>query len=187
MTGGAVGRIARWLDVRLLAPEATTAERLVCYGSAVVGAAVAVVLGVRQQVGALALVVIGLVAFDLIGGAVVNATTAAKRWWHRPGRTAKHHLRFVAVHVQPLLLALVVPGFGWLDAAAVYGAALGGAAVVVVAPSRLARPAAFAVTVLAVTLLTSLVSIPMVVGWFAPVLLIKLLLAHLLPEEARAH
>jgi hypothetical protein len=63
---------------------------------------------------------------------------------------------------------VVVPGFGWTAAAAVYGL-VAGAVVVLAAPPELRRPVAFAATTLA---------------WFAPVLLIKLLLGHLLPGEA---
>jgi hypothetical protein len=64
---------------------------------------------------------------------------------------------------------VVVPGFGWTAAAAVYGLVVAGAVVVLAAPPELRRPVAFAATTLA---------------WFAPVLLIKLLLGHLLPGEA---
>jgi hypothetical protein len=66
-------------------------------------------------------------------------------------------------------LPVVVPGFGWTAAAAVYGLVVAGAVVVLAAPPELRRPVAFAATTLA---------------WFAPVLLIKLLLGHLLPGEA---
>ncbi|AVH21722.1 hypothetical protein [Nocardia cyriacigeorgica] len=42
-----------------------------------------------------------------------------------------------------------------------------------------AAPAAFGLVVV-----TSLIAVPQELLWFAPVLLIKLLLGHLLPEEA---
>ncbi|MFE7802502.1 hypothetical protein [Nocardia sp. NPDC057440] len=42
------------------------------------------------------------------------------------------------------------------------------------------RPIAFAATAFAATIATSVLTVPQVLGWFAPVLLIKVLLAHLL-------
>lgn len=167
------------LNDRLIAPGATRAESLLCYGTALTGAVVAAVLAAGLPL--LAVCVITLVAFDLYGGAVVNATTSAKRWYHREGRRARHHLAFVAIHVQPFLMAWAVPGFTWGVAATVYGVTLAGAVIVVAAPAGLRRPAAFAVTALALAVLTTVVSVPQEVAWFAPLLLIKLLLAYLQP------
>ncbi|SHG77081.1 hypothetical protein [Streptoalloteichus hindustanus] len=169
---------------RLVAPGASRGEIATSFGAAVVGAALALVLTVRADLPALAVLVVALVGFDLFGGAVVNATASAKRWHHRPGRTRWHHLAFVAVHVQPFLLALVVPGFSWLMAATSYGAALVAAVLVVFTPPPLRRPVAFALTALALVAVTSLTTAPAALAWFAPLLLVKLLLAHLMPEEA---
>ncbi|APS18397.1 hypothetical protein TK78_05090 [Streptomyces sp. Tue 6075] len=41
-----------------------------------------------------------------------------------------------------------------------------------------------AVSALAITAASTSVAVPVELAWFAPVLVIKLLLAHLLPEEA---
>jgi hypothetical protein len=56
--------------------------------------------------------------------------------------------------------------------------------VVLAAPSGLRRPVAFAVTVIAAAVAPTAVTVPEAVLWFAPVLLVKLLLGHMLPEEA---
>jgi hypothetical protein len=85
-------------------------------------------------------------------------------------------------HVQPFVLALVVPGFGW--AAAIYGLVVAGALVVLAAPPRLRHPVAFATTTLALTTALTGITVPAALIWFAPVLLIKPLLGHLLPGEA---
>jgi hypothetical protein len=82
------------------------------------------------------------------------------------------------------VLALVVPGFGWTAAAAVYGLVVAGAVVVLAVPPGLRRPAAFAATVLALPAVLITVTVPVTVAWVPPVLFVKLLLAHLLPEEA---
>ncbi|MFD3704906.1 hypothetical protein ACFWUP_17350 [Nocardia sp. NPDC058658] len=167
---------------RLIAPNATRSEAALCYSAAAVGAVTAGLLAKNSSV--LVIVVVTLVGFDLFGGAVVNATASAKRWFHRPGRDARHHLAFVAIHVQPFLLALVVPGFGWWTAAAIYGFVLAAAVVVTSAPDVLRTPIAFAATVFGVAITTSMLAVPSFLLWFGPVLLIKLLLAHLLPEPA---
>lgn len=56
--------------------------------------------------------------------------------------------------------------------------------VVLAAPSGLRRPVAFAATVIAAAVALTAITVPEAVLWFAPVLLVKLLLGHLLPEEA---
>ncbi|WP_228004860.1 hypothetical protein [Amycolatopsis sp. YIM 10] len=171
---------------RLIAPGATRGEIAAGFGAATGGALLVLFLALDARLPALAVVVVVVIAFDLFGGAVVNATGSAKRWFHRPGRTAVHHLGFVAGHVHPFVLAAVVPGFTWTTAAATYGAVLAGAVLVEFAPAALRRPVAFAVTALALTPILALAPPPAAVAWFVPVLMVKLLLAHLLPEDRPA-
>ncbi|UGT56229.1 hypothetical protein [Nocardia asteroides] len=172
------------LTDRLIAPGATRPEITLGFTVAACGAAGAAALAVGAQYPWFAVAVLAVLAFDLFGGAVVNAMGSAKRWYHRPGRTAGHHLGFVAIHIQPFLLAAVVPAFSWAAAATVYVLTLAGAVVVTATPGGLRRPVAFAVTTLGLLVVTGLFAVPAEVGWFAPVLMIKLLLAHVLPEEA---
>ncbi|MFD3746857.1 hypothetical protein [Nocardia sp. NPDC058633] len=167
---------------RLIAPNATRSEAALCYTAAVVGAATAGLLAGRTGGSALMIAVVTLVGFDVFGGAVVNATASAKRWFHRPGREARHHLAFVAIHGQPFLLALVVPGFGWWTASAIYVIAVASAITVTSVPQHLRTPIAFAATVFGTAITVAVLAVPTFVLWFGPVLLIKLLLAHLLPE-----
>ncbi|WP_030560018.1 hypothetical protein [Streptomyces aureocirculatus] len=175
---------AQWVDERLIGPGARPAERVVGYATGVLGGVLAGAGAVGAGWSSPAVAVVAVVAFDLFGGAAVNATSVAKRHFHRPGRTARHHLGFVAVHVQPFLLALVVPGFGWGTAAVVYALALTAALAVTRTPAGpQRRPLAFAVTVLAIAAATLVSTVPDELAWFTPVLLIKLLLAHLLPED----
>ncbi|MFI6293082.1 hypothetical protein ACIBEJ_15945 [Nonomuraea sp. NPDC050790] len=168
------------LEDRLIAPGATPRERTVVYTSAVAGTILSTALAYAAGLTVLPLVLVAIVAFDLYGGAAVNATAAAKRHFHRPGRTWRHHLGFVAIHVQPFLLALVVPGFTWTAAAVVYALALTGAVITVTVPADVRLPVAFCCTALAIGLTLPL-AIPAALGWFAPVLFVKLLLAHLQP------
>jgi hypothetical protein len=78
------------------------------------------------RVPTLALAVIAVVAFDQFGGAVANATAAAKRRFQGPraaGGTSWYSSR---IHIQPFVLALVVPGLGWAATAVIYGPVLAG-------------------------------------------------------------
>jgi hypothetical protein len=173
------------LNAVLVAPQASSAESTLCYLGAVAGAGLAAFGAHRAGLTALPTVVLSVVAFDLVGGAVVNATAAAKRRFHGPGRGRAHHLGFVAAHVQPFLLALTVPGFGWTAAALGYGLALAGAATVLAAGPPIRRPLAFAITAVGSVAALVAAPVPAFLAWVTPVLLVKLLLGHLLPEEAR--
>lgn len=164
-----------------IAPPGTRpGDMLAISVTSLAGALLAITLGLRAGLTPMSLLVVTVVALDLFGGAVVNATDAAKRRFHAPGRSGRHHLGFVAVHLHPFLMALVVPEFGWGAAAAVYGMQVAGACAVLATPGRSRRPVAFGVTVLGVALALTLLPIPTVVVWFAPIILVKLLLAHLL-------
>ncbi len=183
MTAPAPANVLRGIHDRLVAPRASSGELLVAYSCALAGAVLAIVLAAKAGLSTLPLVVIAVVAFDQFGGAVANATSAAKRRFHGPGSSWTRHLLFVAAHIQPFVLALVVPGFGWAAAALSYGLVVTGAVVVLVTPAAVRRPVAFAVTVLASAVALTAVTVPGALAWFAPVMLIKLLLGHLLPEE----
>lgn len=161
------------IDDLLIAPGATTSDRLWCYGTAALGAALALILAAGEGWPWWTIAAVTVIAFDLYGGAVVNATAAAKRKFHAPGRSPRHHLTFVAAHVQPFIMAWLVPGYTWMTAVATYIIAVAGAALVLKAH----LPAAFAITILALTLVPS----PDALFWFTPVLLIKLLLSYLSP------
>ncbi|WP_194814694.1 hypothetical protein [Nocardia sp. XZ_19_385] len=172
------------LTERLIAPNASRGEVVCGFGAAILGAATIFVLSLLADLAIWRVAVLTVVAFDLFGGAVVNSTCAAKLWYYRPGRTALHHLGFVAIHIQPFILAWALPGFTWSTAAAIYAIALLGALAVTAAPQPLRRPTAFAATVFGIAIATTILTVPHIAAWFAPILLVKLLLAHLLPEEA---
>lgn len=167
---------------RLIAPDATRAEIALGYTAAASGAVTAGLMAWQAGQSPVVMAVVALVGFDLFGGAVVNATASAKLWYHRPGRSSRHHLGFVAAHVQPFVLALAVPGYGWWTAAAIYVMVLSAAVGVVSSPRRVRTSVAFAGAVFGVAVTVALLPVPGFLLWFGPVLFIKLLLAHLLPE-----
>ncbi|GLU49997.1 hypothetical protein [Nocardiopsis ansamitocini] len=172
---------------RLLGPDATTGEQAVTYATAVLGTAGVVAIGLlhHQQWALWHYALVAVVGFDLIGGASANATDTARRLWHRPGREARHHLGFVLAHLHPFVLAALVPGYGWTAAATTYALIVLGALAVVTVPADLRRPTAFAAAALTVTVVTSLPGTAVALAWFGPVLVVKLLLAHL-PADGRA-
>jgi hypothetical protein len=176
----------RGIGDRLVGPGATTGEQAVTGAAVCAGVAVALGTALHAQAawGWWQYAPAALVAADLFGGVAANATDAAKRWWHRPGRTARQHLGFVAAHVQPFALAWLLPGYDWTAAAVTYGLAFIAAVGIVAAPDRLRRPAAFAAGATAVAIVVQLPGVGPELAWFGPVLLVKLLLAHLLPEGA---
>jgi hypothetical protein len=120
------------------------------------------------------------IAFDFGGGVVTNATSAAKRSFHRPGRTRSRAL-FYAAHVHPLVFPLAFSG-SWTVAAALYAGMLAAAALVELAPRAVAQPVAFA-AVAAGLFVACGAGWPIGLEWFAPVYLLKLVGAHAVPPE----
>ncbi|GAA1527640.1 hypothetical protein GCM10009678_06670 [Actinomadura kijaniata] len=134
------------------------------------------------------LVAIALVV-DLAGGVVANGLDAAKRFYHGPlplpptrlNRFLHDPVGFTAVHLQPIVAGLVFGGPWWWGPLW-YAWALAGVVLVVRAPSYLARPVALLVVLAGVMASTSLPD-PAGFGWLPAVLLLKLVLAHAVPEQ----
>ncbi|WP_069387678.1 hypothetical protein [Cellulosimicrobium cellulans] len=175
------------LDAALTAPDATGPERALGYGSALVGAALAVLLAVRADLDAWQVALLALVGFDLFGGVVVNATVSGSRRFHAPGTPRRGLVTFTAVHVHPLVVAALVPGLPWSTALVTYAGIL--AVVVVVAvlvPDAVRAPVAFAGAAVLVALLVTVLAPEPWVAWVGPLLVLKLVLSHALPHPADA-
>lgn len=162
---------------RVLAVAAMLGTALVALAAATIGAPD---LAVWQ------LAVLMLLAVDLGGGVFVNASAAAKRWYHRPGVPGWHHWAFVAAHLHPFLVAWLFPEAGWRWAACLYAATVMAAAVVLGAPLYLRRPVALTLAALILAALPLAAPVPLHLAWIAPVFVIKLLIAHSLHEEPYA-
>jgi hypothetical protein len=132
-----------------------------------------------------------VVAADLFGGAVANATNSAKRQYFGPlspdagpaGRLAHRQLLFAAIHVHPFLVVGLFPGGTWLWAIVVYGGML--ASVTLLdqwCPVYLQRPVAVLVLVAAVVG-NALIAAPEGWAWFIPVFAAKLVVGHAVREE----
>jgi hypothetical protein len=171
---------------RFIGPGATQAELALEWSFSLAGGLGMLAYALTRPLGwdGWQIAVAVLLAFDLAGGVVTNATSTAKRWYHRPGQGFRQHLAFIAVH--GLHLALV----GWLFRAGDWGWALGWFAFLLAAstsvlclPLYLQRPAAFSLFAIGLLLHQYFTTPTPGLEWFLPVFLLKLLLSHLLREE----
>jgi hypothetical protein len=174
---------------RVIGPGATRAELWLQGAGAVVLAAAVLTLTLsltNMPLTALQLGVLALLAFDLSGGVITNATAAAKRWYHRPGQGWPQQLAFVLPHGLHLVaLVGVFPDLGWLFALFSYAYLIGATLTILAVPLYLQRPVALIAYVGAV-LLNSVLAPPLALAWVLPVYFLKLLVAHLLKEAPYA-
>jgi hypothetical protein len=129
------------------------------------------------------LVIAGLLALDLAGGVVTNATASAKRWYHRPGQGWRQHMAFIAVHALHLtLVAWLFRAGDWLYFVIYYAYLLVASLVILKVRLYLQRP--LALLSFAGVLLIHTYSLPPTPGmeWFVPVFFLKLLVSHLVKE-----
>jgi hypothetical protein len=129
-------------------------------------------------------VVAALLAFDCAGGIVTNASSSAKRWYHRPGRGFGDHFSFVAFHVvYVFLVAWIFRSMDWAFFAVVALYLLGAAYLVLKTQLYLRRPLAFALLAFSFLLNTYAFAPTPGLEWFVPFLFLKLIVSHLLREE----
>jgi hypothetical protein len=129
------------------------------------------------------LIVAGVMACDLMGGVITNATTAAKRWYHRHDQNCQKHLAFIAVHAVHLALAAwFFRGLDWTYFLVFYVYLLAASLIITRLRISLQRPVALLLYVGVVII--SIYGFPPVRGmeWFIPVFYLKLLVSHL-PKE----
>jgi hypothetical protein len=131
-----------------------------------------------------------LVGFDVVGGAVCNATQTTKRWYARGHNSPRAKLGFVLPHLGYVaLVAWLWRGTTSFDTAyfAVFSVILTtGSLAMLATPARLAAPMAFSVFLFALTAIVVSMGLTPGLEWFAPGLLLKLLVGHLVPPQASA-
>ena len=173
-----------WLD-RITGTEATTAELLVQFIPSSIFAIAAPIYAQTLSVDwtYLQLGLISLLGFDLVGGVLTNATSSAKRWFHRAGQTWQHHLVFVSIHIFHIfLVALLFRDLDWGFLAIASSYLMGSSILILRTPLYLQRPVAFGLYGLAL-LGNSYLFVPTVgLEWFLPLLFLKILISHLLKE-----
>lgn len=123
-------------------------------------------------------------AFDLVGGIITNATSSAKRWYHREGQGFQEHYAFITPHaIYVFLVAWLFRSMDWLYFGVIAIFLLGAALIILKTPLYLQRPAAFGT--LAISWLVNYYAFSPTPGleWFVPFLFFKLLVSHALREE----
>ncbi|WP_436496248.1 hypothetical protein [Actinokineospora sp. HUAS TT18] len=125
------------------------------------------------------LALVALLALDVTGGVITNATNSAKRWYHRTP-SARPRLVFVSAHVVHLALVALFLGGSWTWLWVNVLVLLGSAAIIESTAIRLRRP--IAMTLLMAAFVINLGWLPAALAWFPGLFYLKLLVCHLVPE-----
>ena len=171
---------------KFVGPGATRAEMALQLAIPAV-AAIAAPLYASQVVeawSAAQYIVCCLLAFDIAGGVVTNATSSAKRWYHRAGQGFKQHFGMASLHLVHIIVAswlYLGLDIAWILIAGGY--LLVSAAVVLAAPQYLQRPIAFLGYACGLLISMYLLRQPVGLEWFLPLFYLKLLVSHLPKEE----
>lgn len=170
---------------RFIGPGATDAELWLMLITSFGAAAAQVAFALGSDVGwsAAQVIVAAVLALDLVGGGVTNATATAKRWYHRRGQGFRAHFGFIVIHaVQPLLVVLFFRTGDWSFFGVVYGYLLLAALVILACPLYLQRPVALTLLLGAFVINAYVLTPTPGLEWLLPVFYTKLLIAHLLKE-----
>lgn len=170
---------------KLIGPGATPAEVWLQVVPAVLAGIVVPVYAIVSSLAwsPLQLFIGALLAFDLTGGIITNATSSAKRWYHRPGQGFSQHLVFVVIHVvHVFVVAWLFRSHDWPFFGIVSAYLLVASVIILHTPQYLQRPVAL--MLFALTLLINTYTLTSTVGleWFVPFFYLKLLVSHLLKE-----
>ncbi|MDY6782847.1 MAG: hypothetical protein SW833_09925 [Cyanobacteriota bacterium] len=128
------------------------------------------------------LTIAAILAFDLVGGAIVNSTQTTKRWHHKPEYRFKHHFLFVAIHLHPLIVAWLYPGGNWTYSLFAYSYLIFATALILLSPPYLQRAVSIILYMGSLLLSSYLLSPIPGMEWFLPVYFLKLLISYL-PQD----
>ncbi len=176
-----------WLGLwdRFVGPGATAAEEwLQLLGGLVLITMALLVFFIRfpDEPTRIQIVIVTLLALDLSGGVITNATSTAKCWYHREGQGWWQHLVFVLPHgIHLVLLVWLFPGVAWWFFLLFYGYLVAATLIILHTPLYLQRPTAF-MCYAGVVLLNVLFAPTPGLEWVVPFLFLKLLIGHLLKE-----
>lgn len=171
---------------RFIGPGATRAELVLQFATPAIAAILAPLHARYIDVhwSTIQYALCALLAFDIAGGIITNATSSAKRWYHRPGQGFRQHFGMVLLHLAHLALVawlFLALDVQWFLVAAGY--LLLASAVILRVPQYLQRPVAL--TAFAAGLLIAMYALqePQGLAWFLPLFYLKLLVSHLVREE----
>jgi hypothetical protein len=178
------GLIGKWDE--FVGPGQTKAELWMIWGGGLALAAACIAYFFSQQVAIpniWQIILLVVMAIDISGGIITNATSPAKCWYHRSGQGTKQHLGFIAIHgLYLLLVGCLFLDCNWLYFFVFFTYMLLTTIIALSMPLYLQHPMAFMLYAGAIVLnLTSFARIPGL-EWFIPFLFLKLLVAYLLTE-----
>lgn len=172
---------------KFIGPGATRAEVILQFGMALLAPVLLILYVIQTNITwtPLQMIIGVIIALDMVGGVVTNATSAAKRWYHREGQGFRQHFTFILIHaLQPFFVVVFFRPNDWLFFGVVYGYLLIASVLILTTPLYLKRPVAMSL-LLGAFLIHSYVLTPIIgLEWFVPVFYTKLLISHLLPETA---
>jgi len=126
----------------------------------------------------------GLLTVDIVGGIITNATSSAKRWFHREGQGFKQHMSFIMTHfVQLSLYSWAFLNFDMVWIAAIGGYMVLACGLVMKTPLYLQRPVALSLYSLSLLIAIYWAQARQGLEWFLPLFYLKLLVSHILREE----
>jgi len=171
---------------KFVGPGATTAEIVIGLGGSIVAPVAVVLYAFLNHLGwsLIQYVVIALLASDIVGGLAVDATSTAKRWYHREGQGPRQLLGKVAIHlIHIFLVAWLFRGLDLVYFAVVSGYLAAATFLVFAVPLYLRR--ASSVLLVCGAILMNLYVFPMTPGleWFIPMLFIGLVGCFIVREE----
>lgn len=171
---------------RLIGPGATRAEKNIQSYVPLIAGAILIFYAYEAKLNWNLLQYIGavLLTIDMAGGIITNATSSAKRWYHREGEGVKEHMSFICIHfIQLVLFSWLFLDFNlwWISYVGAYMALA--SIFILLTPLYLQRPVAM--IFYSMSLLLSLYVFESASGleWFLPIFYLKLLICHLLKEE----
>lgn len=171
---------------KLFGPGATSAEvwlqTIIPFSAAIAAPIYAAGLDIGWSF--LQYLVCAVLALDIIGGIITNATSSAKRWFHRTGQGAFQHMGFVLVHLCHLtLVSWLYLSFDLVWIVVTGGYLLVAALCITNIALYLQRPIAMVFYAGALMIILYGIEQPVGLEWFLPMFYIKLLLSHLPKEE----
>jgi len=125
------------------------------------------------------------IGLDVVGSAVCNTTWTTKAWYHRDGQTFWSHMSFIALHVSHVaVFAYCFRGehFDWWFFSLVSCLLITSACLTLSVSPRLRLPVSAFCFSVSLALL-DILPFSSLLGWFVPLLFLKLLIGHAVPPR----
>ncbi|MBD1937722.1 hypothetical protein [Microcoleus sp. FACHB-68] len=131
---------------------------------------------------AVQLIIAAIIAFDLVGGAIINVTQTTKNWHHKPEHGFKYHFLFIAFHLHPAVIAWLYIGGDWAYFLLAYSYLIIAATIILLSPLPLQRAESILLYMGCIVLHNYVLARVPGMEWFLPIYFLKLLVCYL-PQE----